>query len=276
MRLLVSALILAAIPGAAFGQTCEESFVKKGSIISGFKFTGTVTVPNLAPVTAINQLHGIVLANGAYTIMAEEAEFGSMLIEQPMSGKARAFPITISATQNGSNGTVVMEAKLRAGMTVKEADARTEMCSMLNQIVGGKAGLAAAKRAKGAVAVAAAPVSLDALSFSHQVSKDTQRNAAGVLTRYKGKAFTIKGVVDYVTRDGEVFRVGYKLPHPYEEALRLPNTAPFKTDIVCLMARGQAAYSLQLKPNKSINLTGTVDAFDEYRHVIWLKDCRAG
>ena len=106
------------------------------------------------------------------------------------------------------------------------------------------------------------------------MSKDTERNAAGVLTRYKGKQFTIDGTVDYVTKDGSSFRVGYKVPEPYEQAIRLPNQAPFKTDIVCYMAPGQAAYSLQLKPNKGIKLTGTVEDFDEYKHVIWLKDCR--
>ncbi|MGL5839031.1 MAG: hypothetical protein ACRCY3_11070, partial [Sphingorhabdus sp.] len=63
-------------------------------------------------------------------------------------------------------------------------------------------------------------------------------------------------------------------PEPYEEVIKLPNTAPFKTDIVCYMAPGTAAFTAQLKPKKGIKLTGTVDAFDEYKHVIWLKDCR--
>ena len=106
------------------------------------------------------------------------------------------------------------------------------------------------------------------------MSKDTERNAAGVLTRYKGKQFTVDGTVAYVTKDGNAFRIGYKVPDPWDQAIRLPNQAPFKTDIVCYMAPGQAAYSLQLKPDKAIKLTGTVEDFDEYKHVLWLKDCR--
>jgi hypothetical protein len=185
--------------------------------------------------------------------MADEAEYGSMLIEQPMTGTVRAFPIQISATQTGGIGTVVMEAKLRAGQSTKADAAMAEMCGMLNEIKGGKAGAAAAKKGATATTVAAAPVKINSLAFSQQVSKDTERNAAGILTRYKGKQFTIDGLVDYVTKDGKDFRVGYKIPEPYEQAIRLPNQAPFKTDIVCYMAPGQAAFSLQLKPEKASN-----------------------
>ncbi len=262
-----------AAPSAAFAGTCEDTFQKKGSEISGLRFIATNVVPDMAPKTAILQLKGIVAAKG-YDIMAEEAEFGSMLIEQPTTGKARAFPIEITATQSSGVGTVVMEAKLRAGMFVKKEQAMPEMCGILNQLKGGKPGLAAAAKSKNATTVQAAPLKISALAFSHQVSKDTERNAANVLTRYKGKQFTIDGTVGYVTKDGSLNRVGFDVPNPWEEVIRLPNVAKFKTDIVCYMAPGTAAFSSQLKPKKSIKLTGSVDDFDEYKHVIWLKDCR--
>lgn len=271
VALAPAALLFAA--GTANAATCEEAFVKKGNPITGLRFTAAVTVADLPPAVAIGQMRGLVAAKG-YDIMADEAEYGSMLIEQPMTGTVRAFPIQITATQTGGIGTVVMEARLRAGQATKADAAMAEMCGMLNQIKGGKAGAAAAKKGATATTVAAAPVKMNSLSFSQQVSKDTERNAAGILTRYKGKQFTIDGLVDYVTKDGKDFRVGYKIPQPYEQAIRLPNQAPFKTDIVCYMAPGQGAYSLQLKPNKSIKLTGTVEDFDEYKHIIWLKDCR--
>ena len=259
--------------GTANAATCEEAFVKKGNPVTGLRFTAAVTVADLPPAIAIGQMRGIVAAKG-YDIMADEAQYGSMLIEQPMTGGARAFPIQITATQTGGIGTVVMEAKLRAGQSTKTELAMAEMCGMLNAIKGGKAGAAAAKKGATATTVAAAPVKISALGLSQQVSKDTERNAAGVLTRYKGKQFTVDGTVAYVTKDGNAFRIGYKVPNPWEQAIRLPNQAPFKTDIVCYMAPGQAAYSLQLKPDKAIKLTGTVEDFDEYKHVLWLKDCR--
>jgi hypothetical protein len=273
---LAAALVPATLlftAGTANAATCEEAFVKKGNPITALRFTAAVTVADLPPAVAIGQMRGIVAAKG-YDIMADEAEYGSMLIEQPMTGTVRAFPIQITATQTGGIGTVVMEAKLRAGQSVGTDAAKAEMCGILNQIKGGKAGAAAAKKGATATTVAAAPVKISALGFSQQVSKDTERNSAGILTRYKGKQFTIDGSVAYVTKDGKDFRVGYKIPEPWEQAIRLPNQAPFKTDIVCYMAPGQAAYSLQLKPDKGIKLTGTVEDFDEYKHVIWLKDCR--
>ena len=266
-----AALLLAASP--AHAATCEEAFVKKGNPITGLRFTAAVTIADLPSAVAIGQMRGIVAAKG-YDIMADEAAYGSMLIEQPMTGGARAFPIQITATQTGGIGTVVMEAKLRAGQAAGADGAKAEMCGILNQIKGGKLGAAAAKKGATATTVAAAPVKISALGLSQQVSKDTERNAAGILTRYKGKQFTVDGLVDYVTKDGSAFRIGYKIPNPWEQAIRLPNQADFKTDIVCYMAPGQAAYSLQLKPGKSIKLTGTVEDFDEYKHILWLKDCR--
>lgn len=272
VRIAVPVLLL--VPAAAASAaTCEESFVKKGNPVLGLRFTASRTVPDATPVTALRQVRGIVAGKG-YDIMADESEYGSLLIEQPMTGNARAFPIEIKAVQQGRDSVVTIESKLRAGQMTKEAAAKTEMCGVLNQVLGGKAGLAAAARGSGAATVAAAPVKMGALTLSHQVSKDTQRNAAGVLTRYKGKQYTLDGLVDYVTKDGDRFRIGYKLPNPWEELIKLPNTAPFKTDIVCYMAPGTAGYSLQLKPGKTIKLTGTVEDFDEYKHVMWLKDCR--
>lgn len=271
LALLIASMSL--FPSVASAATCEETFVKKGSPLSGLKFTATVTVPDLTPVSAVQQLRGIVAVKG-YDIMADEAEYGSMLIEQPMTGKARAFPIQITATNEAKVGTVLMQANLRSTMIVKDADARAELCGMLNQLRGGKEGLALAAKGKNAQTTQAAPLAMSALAFSHQVSKDTERNPAGVLTRYKGKSYTIDGTVNYVTKDGDKFRIGYDVPNPWEEVIRLPNIAPFKTDIVCYMAPGQAAYSLQLKPKKGIKLTGIVEDFDEYKHVIWLKDCR--
>jgi hypothetical protein len=271
-RGFLAGLVLA-VPSVAQAGTCEDNFVKAGSPVSGLRFIATVAVADLTPASAIGQMRGLVAPRN-YDILADEAEEGSMLIEQPMSGKSRAFPIIISASSQGGVGTVRMEAKLRAAMFVKEADVMTELCGILNQVKGGKAGMAAAARGKSAVTGGGAPMVIDALAFSHQVSKDTERNSAAVPLRYKGRSFTVTGMVDYVIQDGEFYRVAFKIPNPWEEVIRLPNIAPFKTDISCLMARGQAAYSLTLKPDRTVRLTGTWYEFDAFRHVVWLKDCR--
>lgn len=265
-------IALSAAPAAA-QSACDATFQKSGNPITGIKFTATTAVNDLTPTSAVNQLRGIVLARG-YDVLVAEADEGKMLLEQPMSGKTRAFPIEVTATQERGVGTVRMQAKTPAGMIVKTDGARAELCAVLALLKGGKAGLAAANGGASATASVAAPVKLNALDFSHQLSKDTQRNPAAIMLRYPGKRFTISGFVDYVIRDGDVLRVAYKILNPWEEAIRLPNVAPFKTDISCLMAKGTSVYALQLKPGKSINLTGTFYRFDEFKHVVWLNECR--
>jgi hypothetical protein len=261
------------LPSMAQAATCEESFAKAGSIISGQRFTASVTVPALTPASAIGQMRGIVAGKG-YDVLVAEPEDGSMLIEQPQTGKARAFPITITATSSGGQGTVQMEAKLRAGQTVPADAAKTEMCEMLGGLKGGKAGLAAAASGMKAVSTAP-PLEMDALSLSQQISKDTERNAAAIPLRYQGKTFIIKGMVDLVTKDRGEYIVTYKIPHPYQQAIRLPGQAAFKTDIACVMAKGQAAFALQLKPGKSIRMSGVYQNFSPTDHILLLENCRS-
>lgn len=261
------------LPSMAQARTCEDSFTKSGSIISGQKFGAEVTVADLTPKSAIGQLRGIVSAQG-YTVMAAEPEAGSMLFEQSVSGKARGFPLTATATASGAGTTVSIQAKLPAGMTAKAESAKSEVCQMLGALKGGRAGTAAA--AKGAAAPASsAPIVMSAFSFSHQISKDTERNAAATELRYRGKNFVFDGRVGSLDKWGSGYAVMFDIPEPSQEALRLPNQAPFKTDIICKMAAGQAPFYLQLKPGKSIKLSGTYESFNPNRHVLVLKDCRS-
>lgn len=274
MRLgYVAAAIGFCFPTIAHAATCEESFTRTGSIIGGLRFKAAVTVPDLTPANAIGQMRGVAAGKG-YDILVAEPEHGSMLIEQPQTGSARAFPITITATAAGRSGTVEMEAKLRAGQTVGADAARTEMCLMLGQLKGGRAGATAAASGMKAQS-ASAPLAIDALTLSQQISKDTERNAAAIPLRYRNKTFIISGLVDATTQDRGEYIVAYRIQHPHEQLIRLPNQAAFKTDIGCVMAPGQAAFALQLKPGSRIRLSGTFDRFSSTTHTLLLKDCRS-
>lgn len=261
-----------AIPSVAQAATCEESFTRSGSILSGMRFSASVQVPDLTPASAIGQMRGVVAGKG-YDILVAEPEDGSMLIEQPQTSRARAFPITITATRSGTVGTVSMEAKMRGGQSAKAEDVRTEMCAMLSQVRGGRAGQTAAATGMRAVS-AAPPMTFDALTLSQQISKDTERNPAAIPLRYQGKTFIINGTLGAVDRRGGDYIVVYNIPHPHEQVIRLPNQANFKTDIGCVLARGQAAFALQLRPNARIRLTGEYDRFDANQHLLVLKNCR--
>lgn len=268
------ALILAAglLPGMAHAGTCEETFIKKGSIITGPHYFAMISVPDLPVDIAINQMHGIVASRG-YTIIAEEPAGGAMLIEQPMSGKSRAIPAEVKATSTNGVGTVQIEVKMRTGQSANADGVKSELCGMLSQLKGGKAGRLAASKGATATTHQGAPLELSAQAFSQQISKDAERNSATIPQRYAGRKFTLTGKVDYVIRDGQVYRVAFKILQPSELALRMPDMASTLSAVSCLMGPGTSVFTLQLKPGNSVKLTGTFQEYAEFRHVVWFKDC---
>ncbi|MCZ8170191.1 MAG: hypothetical protein O9272_00445, partial [Brevundimonas sp.] len=90
----------------------------------------------------------------------------------------------------------------------------------------------------------------------------------------KNKQFTLSGTVEYVTQDGPTLRVAFEIMQPHEMALRLPGMASTLSEVSCLMAPGTSVFAMQLKPKKSVKLTGTFYDFDEFKDVTWFKDCR--
>jgi hypothetical protein len=205
-RLILTAALLTA-PAIAQAASCEQSFAKKGNPLTGLRFTANVQVANMSPASAVGQLHGIVAAKG-YDILVADQEAGSLLIEQPATAKARSFPLEFTAAPDG---TVVMEAKLRGASSVPEAAARTEMCGILNQLKGGKAGEAAAAAGMKATTAPAAPLRMSVLRFSQDITGEADKNSAAVPLRYKNKRFTLYGPVAFVGPVGDSYRVEWKI-----------------------------------------------------------------
>jgi len=268
------ALILAGLPGMALAATCEQTFVKRGSALTGLNFTAQVDVPDLTPASAIGQMRGIAVRS-KYDIILEEPDAGSLLIEQPAAGSARPVPIIVTAGQAGGAGTVKLEVKLPAGMAAPADAVKAEVCGMLAQVKGGRAGLALASQGMAAAATAT-PTRIDAVSLSQQFAREAVKNDALLPLRYKGKAFTVWGAVNHVMKDGEYFRVAFDTPDARDRAIRLdaPGDAGFMVNISCLMAKGQNAYALTLKAKSLIRLTGTFFEYDTFRRTVWLNECR--
>lgn len=266
--------LLAATNMIAFAQVqptgCEESFRKRGSPVTGLRFVAERSVDNLSPASAIGQLRGIVVAKG-YTVMTAEPEAGTILIEQPMTGKARGFPIEISVTETAGQGIVRMEARLRPAMGVKEAAARTEMCGILTQLRGGKAGLALAQKGNAAQAGLAAPIRMSVLRFSSQIGSEARKSSASIEPRYKGRRFTLYGPVASVTQADKGYRIDFKLLENQLSSL-LPGSR-YRVEVACMLAPGQSTYALTLKPDQRAELTGVFDEFDLGRSTVWLRDC---
>jgi hypothetical protein len=270
----ILAIALAAfIPTMAQAGTCEETFQKKGNPITGLTFTAQTAVADMPADVAIKQLERVATQRG-YIIIASEPAGGEMLIEQPSSGKARGFPLTANASvAPGGVGTVQVVAKLPAGMGAKSDPVKAELCGMLTMLKGGKEGRLAAKGAVGPGVAVAAPVALSAQEFSQQISKDAERNALSIPQRYKDRRFTLSGQVAYVIKDGDRYRIAFKILQPHELAIRLPNMAANLSEVSCLMAPGNSVYVMQLKPGKSVKLTGKFYEYSDLKNVVWLTDC---
>lgn len=275
MRLAFAVLLASAtMSSTAVAATCEQSFVKRGSVVTGLNFTAQHNVADLTPASAIGQMRGIAVA-GKYDIILEEADAGSLLIEQPAQGSARPLPIIVSATEAGGAGTVRMEAKLPAGMAAPAEAVKGELCGMLAQLKGGSAGLAAASAGMGVEAVST-PTRIDAVTLSQQFAREAVKNDAALPLRYANKSFSVWGAVNHVMKDGEWFRVAFDTPDAADRRIRLdaPGDAGFMVNISCLMAKGQNAYALTLKKGNLIRLTGTFYEYDTFKRTVWLNGCR--
>jgi hypothetical protein len=274
---VLSASLLAcavgAYPHTAWAGTCEDTFQKKGNPLTGLTFTAQTAVANLPADVAIRQVEAITARRG-YVIMASEPQSGDLLIEQARSGNARGFPITVKATvAPGGVGTIVMVAKMPAAMGAKKEAAQTELCGILAEVKGGKEGLLASRKGAGTVATQAAPVAMSAQEFSQQISKDAERSAIAIPARYANRKFTLSGTVDFVVGENKTYAVSFKILQPEQMVIRLPNMASKLSKVSCKMAPGNSVYVMQLKPGKSVKLTGTFAKFMEYEHSIWLTDC---
>lgn len=266
------AALICFVPASAHAATCENSFVKGGNPLTGLRFTASVEVPGLIPASAIGQVRGIVLTKG-YDVLATEPEGGTMLIEQPQVGRTRGFPITITATNVNGVGTVRMEAKLKPAMMTNSDAAKAELCGILNQVRAGPVGAAAATKGMAATATGA-PLALSALLLSNQVSAEAERNPATIPARYQNKSFVVNGYVARVDAIQGTYSVLFDVPEPHKQALQLSRPTTFKTDIICRMAKGQSVYALQLKPGKSVKLSGVYADYDDIGHTLVIKECR--
>lgn len=260
-------------PATAFAD-CAGSFQKGGNPLTGLRYSSSVAVTNLSPASAIGQLRGIVAAKN-YQILSEEAESGTMVFEQPNSGKARAIQLAATATDEGGSGSVKIEAKLPRGMMAQEQMARTEICGILGQLKGGRAGELAAAKGKNAQGKAPAAQRLSAFALVNLVLNDSDKNPAAVLPRYRGRAFTVFGSIDtvYPGSLGD-YTVYFKETDPMSLPVVLPGQQRNKGQVLCRLAKGQGSFALTLRTNAKIVLTGVFDEFDDADNSITLKDCR--
>ena len=266
------ALALLAPTASALAGECEANFRKSGNPLVMTTYSSAVTVPNLATRDALAQMRGILVAE-KMDVMAEDAEGGTLLVEQRQSGSARPIPTTINVSEVASGTRIEMAVKMERGVFSKVEQIQPYMCGLLARVKGGKEGVAAARKGAGATNTEATG-NQDVFLFSRMIAREADKNAIAVNARHKGRKYTLTGRIDTLMEDGEDYNLVFDIPEISEMAIKpLPFDAQFRVGVSCLFKPNQLATVLAMREGQKVTLTGTVYKYDSFRKVIWLENC---
>lgn len=267
-------LALALLPFAApaLAGECEANFKKSGNPLVMTSYSSAVTVPNLSTRDALAQMRGIMVAE-KMDVMAEDAEGGTLLVEQRQDKAARPIPTTITVSDVASGTRIEMAIKMERGVFSKVEQIQPYMCGLFAKVKGGKEGVAAAKKGAGA-ANNEATGNQDVFMFSRMIAGEANKNAIAVNARHKGRKYTLTGRIETLMEDGEDYNLIFDIPEISEMTLKpLPFDAQFKVSVSCLFRPNQLTTVLALREGQKVTLTGTVYKYDNFRKVIWLENC---
>ena len=268
----VVALALLSLSAPALAGECEANFRKSGNPIVMTTYSSAVTVPNLSPRDALAQMRGIMVAE-KMDVMAEDADGGTLLVEQRQDGSKRPIPTTITVSEVQSGTRIEMAVKMERGVFSKVEQIKPYMCGLFARVKGGKEGMAAAKKGAGATNNEASG-NQDVFMFSRMIAGEANKNAIAVNARHKGRKYTLAGRIETLMEDGEDYNLVFDIPEISEMAIKpLPFDAQFRVGVSCLFKPNQLATVLSMREGQKVTLTGTVLKYDNFRKVIWLENC---
>jgi len=256
-RTCLSLALVAATSPVVAGE-CEDNFKKTGNAFSGVDFSSSVTVPQLSAAHALGQMRGIMISE-KMDVITEDAETGTMLVEQRATGATRAIPTLINASASGDAASIEMTIKTEKGQFAKADAIRPYMCGLLARVVGGKAGIAAA--AAGAKASNNDDVTVkDVFVFSREIAREAKGNALAVNARHKGRKYALKGRVDYIQEDGEDYNVSFEIPEQSSLQIQVPGDKEPRVGVACLFRPNQLANVLTFRKGDSARFSGEFPA----------------
>lgn len=272
MRHVLIALAIAGAAPFAHAGECEDNFRKSGNPFTGADFASRVTVPQLSVRHALGQLRGILIAE-KMDVITEDPDGGSMLVEQRSTAMTRAVPILINVSDDAGAAAIEMTVKTEKGQFARQESMRSEVCRLLGQVQGGKAGVAAV--AQGAKARNSADVTAkDVYVFSREIAREAKGNALAVTARHRGRQYALKGEVDYVQEDGRDYNVSFRVPDQRDVAIRVPGDDAPRVGVACLFRPNQLANVLTFRKGDKANFTGTFLRYDDGQRTFWLENCR--
>lgn len=266
----VAALALLASATARAGD-CEDHFSTRGSVFSGTDFTSRVRVADASVAEALAQMRGILLAE-KMDVITEDADSGSLLVEQRASGTTRAIPTLVNVSASEGSALVQMTIKTEQGQIAREKDMRPYLCGLLAKLQGGEAGRRAA--AAGTAARNADDVTFrDVYVFSREIAGEARDNALAVTARHKGRRYALSGRVDYIQQDGDAYNVSFDLPDQSTVTFRAPGDREARVGVACLFRANQLAQVLTFRKGDKVRFTGTFLRYDDLKRMAWLEGC---
>jgi len=107
-------------------------------------------------------------------------------------------------------------------------------------------------------------VEFDAFMLAAQFERQRSESPAALEARFKGKTLRIKGRAEggAVAADDGTCRLAFDVPDPGNRCNR--------RQLVCIMARDQAAYAMSTRGNEKMTLTGTFFRYEIVGPQFWL------
>lgn len=272
LRPTLLALALAAAAHTAAAGECEDNFKKSGSAFTGVDFSSVVTVPDQSVADAIGQMRGIMIGE-KMDVIAEDAENGTLLVEQRSSNTTRAIPTLISVYDEGGAAAVEMTVKTEKGQFAKADAIQGYMCTLLGKLQGGDAGRQAA--AKGAATQNVDDVTeQDVYVFSRRIAREGEANAAAVSARHAGRRYALKGKVSSIQeQDGDTI-VGFHIPETSEALIKLPGDDAPRTGVACVFKPEQRALALTFRRGETARFEGRFAEYNSILNQVWLDGCK--
>lgn len=264
-------LALASASLAVHAGECEDNFAKTGNAFTGVDFSSRISVPQLGVADALGQVRGIMVSE-KMDVITEDPAGGVMLVEQRSTGTTRAIPTLVNVSASGDAATVQFTVKTEKGQFAKADSMRTYMCDLLSRVKGGEAGRVAG--AQGAQAKNAADVTVkDVYVFSREIAAEAKGNAIVVGARHKGRAYALRGNVDYIQEDGEDYNISFQVPDQSDVVLRVPGDREPRVGVACLFRPNQLANVLTYRKGDRVTFTGSFHRYDDFKRMVWLENC---
>lgn len=257
----------------AFAAECETNFKKSGNLITGTSFSTQIVVDDLSARDALGQVRGIMTAE-KFDVIAENADEGTLLLEQRSSTMARPVPITVQVDAQGKAAQIAMTVQVAKGAFAKADAVKAEVCKYLAQVRGGKEGRAAGARGAKAQNSAEATAKT-AFAFSREIADESKANALAVNARHRGRNYTLRGRIAHIMEDGQDYNVVFDITPVSEMPIKpLPHQAQYNVGVSCLFRPNQLTTVLALKKGQNVTLSGSFMRYDDIKRVAWLENCR--